>query len=249
MQLNFNDDRHSEASDDATVRSAVARLAEDEFLILSRDDEHYIQVFHNDDGTYQLEYREGAADKHFATDPESTSRTDVEGAFLAFFQQGDDWQSPWMWEKLDVGIPETFPIGHDDYHAKHIGRTADGRQFFLTTPFVPANDVDPGCEFIALYLFDDGGKLIEATIDKIGPRAALDKEEARQLYNDRLASLGEVEFGDIEVAPFRINRHDIDFGLIPRELEDDDEEDYLLIEMQPGNYMAFFHPWDGDYDT
>ena len=34
--------------------------------------------------------------------------------------------------------PKLFPINHDDYHAKHIGTTADGRQFFLTTPFVPA---------------------------------------------------------------------------------------------------------------
>ena len=36
------------------------------------------------------------------------------------------------------GIPDTFPIIHDDYHARHIGTLADGRQFFLTTPFVPA---------------------------------------------------------------------------------------------------------------
>ena len=32
------------------------------------------------------------------------------------------------------GRPELIAINHDDYHAEHVGRTADGRQFFLTRP-------------------------------------------------------------------------------------------------------------------
>ena len=31
--------------------------------------------------------------------------------------------------------PELIAIDHDDYHAEHVGRLPDGRQFFLTTPF------------------------------------------------------------------------------------------------------------------
>ncbi len=145
------------------------------------------------------------------------------------------------------GIPNTIPINHDDYHAKHIGRTADGRQFFLTTPFVPAYGDEVGCEFIALFIFDAGGALLEAHIDNLGPRAPLAKDSANKLYNERLASLGKIEFCDIEISPFKTERFGVEFGLIPRELEDEDDEP--AIEMQPGNYMAFFDPWDGDYDT
>ncbi|HYH68744.1 MAG TPA: hypothetical protein VD866_28890 [Urbifossiella sp.] len=58
-----------------------------------------------------------------------------------------------------------------------MGRTGDGRQFFLTTPFVPAEEVGTatGREFIALYIFDKAGQLESATIDDFGPRAALDR--------------------------------------------------------------------------
>ena len=145
------------------------------------------------------------------------------------------------------GIPKTFPINHDDYHAKHIGRTADGRQFFLTTPFVPALGNETGGEFIALFMFDAKGKLLDTTIDNLGPRATLDKDAASKLYEQRLPSLGNVKFCNIRIAPFKTERFGIEFGLIPRECED--EEDEPAIEMQPGNYMAFFDPWDGDYDT
>ena len=48
-----------------------------------------------------------------------------------------------------MSAPEKIAIAHDDYHAEHVGRTRDGRQFFVTTPFVPH-----GREFIAVYLFD-----------------------------------------------------------------------------------------------
>ena len=145
------------------------------------------------------------------------------------------------------GLPDTFPINHDDYHARHIGRTADGRQFFLTTPFVPALGNEAGGEYIALFTFDAKGKLLAATIDELGPRAMFDRDAASELYDQRLASLGDVEFGDIRIAPFKIERFGIDFGLIPQEREEEDE--VTGIEMQPGNYMAFFEPWDGDYDT
>ena len=145
------------------------------------------------------------------------------------------------------GIPETFPINHDGDHAKHIGRTADGRQFFLTTPFMPALGKQAGGEYIALFTFDTNGRMLDATIDDLGPRATINRDAATKLYEQRLESLGDFEFCNIRIAPFRTERFGIEFGLIPRECEDEDDEP--AIEMQPGNYMAFFDPWDGDYDT
>jgi hypothetical protein len=63
-----------------------------------------------------------------------------------------------------------------------VGRTADGRQFFLTTPFVPAKAGAAGAEFVALYRFDAAGQLIEGAIDNLGPRATLDNDARRHVY-------------------------------------------------------------------
>jgi hypothetical protein len=149
---------------------------------------------------------------------------------------------------MSDGRPEIINIEHDDYHARHVGWTTDGRQFILTTPFEPATDRKPGGEFVALYVFDADGKLLNATIDELGPRATMDGARARELYDQRLKELGEVRFGRVRVAPFAVKRSGTEFGLIVREPED--AEDIWVVEMQPGNYMAFFEPWDsGDYDT
>ena len=120
--------------------------------------------------------------------------------------------------------------------------------FFLTTPFEPAIAGKAGSEYVALFLFDGNGKFLEAKIDDFGPRGTFDDEERRNLYLKRLAELGNVTFCRIEVEPFVVNRLGTDFGLIPREPED--EEDVWAVELMPGNYMAFFEPWDsGEYDT
>jgi hypothetical protein len=151
---------------------------------------------------------------------------------------------------MSDGRPEIIAIEHDDYHAKHVGWIGNlgDRQFILTTPFEPAIGGKPGAEFIALYIFNTDGKLLEAKIDELGPRATLDKEKARKLNEQRLKELGDVHFGRVFVAPFSVKRFGTEFGLVVREPEEVD--DVWAVEMQPGNYMAFFEPWDsGEYDT
>jgi hypothetical protein len=143
--------------------------------------------------------------------------------------------------------PKLIAIDHDDHHASHIGRLADGAQFFLTTPFVPAND-EGGREFVALYLFDAKGTFKEARIEDLGTRATLDPEHARKVFERLFTELGPVKFGRIKVEPFQVQRFGLQFGLIPELLEN--EEDDWSVVIQPGNYMAFFKPWNsGDYDT
>jgi len=149
---------------------------------------------------------------------------------------------------VTTGSPALIAINHDEYHAEHVGRTPDGRQFFLTTPFEPALDDNPGREYVALFVFTADGALADARIESFGPRATMDDERRRSVYEDWLRELGAVTFERIEVAPFSVEKFGTTFGLIAREPED--EEDVWAVELQPGNYMAFFEPWDsGDYDT
>ena len=144
--------------------------------------------------------------------------------------------------------PELIAINHDDYHAKYVGQLPDGRQFFLTTPFEPAVAGRHGSEYVALFVFDCEGKLIESKIDDFGSRDRLDHAARQSCCEERLQGLGEVTFGRIEIKPFAVQQFGTTFGLIPREPEV--EEDIWAVELQPGNYMAFFEPWDsGEYDT
>jgi hypothetical protein len=149
---------------------------------------------------------------------------------------------------MDNRPPKLIAINHDDYHAEYVGRTNDGKQFFLTSPFEPSMDEQEGREFLALYLFDAHGNLLEAKIDDLGPRAIMDRDKRVSLRDQRLAELGGLSFERIEIAPFSLDRFGSTFGLILREPEDD--EDTWAVELQPGNFMAFFPPWDsGEYDT
>ncbi len=159
--------------------------------------------------------------------------------------------------------PERFRIAHDDYHARHVGRTADGRQFFVTTPFVWASSPGGGAEYAARYLFDDDGALVEATIVPVGGRdgdgdGALPGNvtafPAQQSAVDLLLTeVGPVTYGDITIAPFSIVQDGVEFGLVlngPDDDEDEDDEWYWNVTIEPGDYMAFSSPWDsGDYDT
>lgn len=146
-----------------------------------------------------------------------------------------------------MSIPRRIAINHDDYHARYVGRLTDGRQFFVTQPFVAATDEHPGCEYLAVYVFAADGRLLEARIDDLGPRATLDQGAAAEILGRRLQELGEIAFEAIEVEPFEIERDGVKFGLISTPPEDEDDQWCVILE--PGNCMAFYPPWDGNYDT
>ncbi|GAA1639432.1 hypothetical protein GCM10009828_079980 [Actinoplanes couchii] len=145
---------------------------------------------------------------------------------------GDDACAVQPTDEEAAAEPELIAIEHDDYKAEHIGRTADGRQFFLTEPF----ERDRG--FVALYLFDADGTLDEARIDP----------DADGLYERRLTELGAVTYGRIAVKPFEVDRFGLTFGLVSRIPEGGGGIRWVSAE--PGDYMAFTAPWDcGLYDT
>jgi hypothetical protein len=146
--------------------------------------------------------------------------------------------------------PRRIRINHDDYYASLVGKTKDGRQFFITQPFVPG-----GNDFVARYLFDKDGAFLNATIHDLGSRdsgvppgnALMDDERVATLQKEMLEDLGVTKFCNIKVSPFVHEWNGVSFGLVTQAPEDEDEEWNVIAE--PGDYMAFYPPWDGDYDT
>jgi|SRR5579884_4570555 len=147
------------------------------------------------------------------------------------------------------GPPSTVALDPDNNAAAFVGHTADGRQFFLTMPFVPGMvGREPGREFIALYLFDPAGRMLTAIIEDLGSTDSVVEPARLARRNELLASLGDVWYGRIEVTPFTIERFGTQFGFIPQ-APDDPDDDWCVI-AQPGDYMCFWPPWNtGDYDT
>lgn len=144
--------------------------------------------------------------------------------------------------------PKLLSIEPDGHRARDVGRTADGLQFFLTNPFLPATGGSEGREFLALYLFDPAGQLHEARIEDLGTRAEIGPTKYRRLFAERLADIGPVTRCRIEVTPFRVERFGTVFGLIAHPPEADDA--VWQVTAEPGDYMEFRAPWDsGKYDT
>ena len=146
--------------------------------------------------------------------------------------------------------PKRIRINHDDYYASLVGKTKDGRQFFITQPFVPG-----GHDFVARYLFDKDGAFLDAKIHDLGSRdsdvlpgnALMDNHRVATLQKEMLEELGDTKFGNIKVSPFVHEWNGVNFGLVTQAPEEEDDEWNVIAE--PGDYMAFYPPWDGDYDT
>lgn len=88
-------------SSDATEADIRNAMADDrgrgEFIILSETDQSYIQASGIGDGPYDLEYREGGADRHFRC-TRNVTKTEVTDALLKYLGDDDTWKSwfPWM---------------------------------------------------------------------------------------------------------------------------------------------------------
>ncbi|WP_454729342.1 hypothetical protein [Cellulosimicrobium protaetiae] len=136
----------------------------------------------------------------------------------------------------DDGTPSTIHLYPDPWQGEHVGRTSDGRQFFLTTPFEPG-----GPAWVALYTFDADGALLDATIRRVEESA----EEYDRATTSLLATLGDHENGPVALAPFEVEHDGRAFGLVRG-----DYDGTVVYTAEPGDYMAFYAPWDtGEYDT
>ena len=101
MILNVNGDDSFEGPDAATVRNAITQLPVEQFVVLSRGEEDYVQTYHNDDGSFQLEFRAGSPEEHYAAVAEDLSVADIALVFDQYLANKNDWKSNWKWEQVE----------------------------------------------------------------------------------------------------------------------------------------------------
>jgi len=95
---------------------------------------------------------------------------------------------------------------------------------------------------VLLHLFDADGNLLETMHWLAGTTKQVTGVMLYNKLQEMVAQLGAIEFGDIEVKLFQTTIDGIVFGLIP-------DEEYNLVNLEPGATLAFAAPWDGSYST
>jgi hypothetical protein len=141
--------------------------------------------------------------------------------------------------------PERFTIVPDDYHVPYAGTAEDGRKFFLSDELF-----GPASGYVGLFLWKADGTYDEVRVDKVRrtrgvPPGQAASAGADELVTARLAELGKYVLEPIEVEPFAEEIDGVTFGWVGSEFEG-----VYSINIEPGNFIAYYEPWDGlGYDT
>ena len=145
--------------------------------------------------------------------------------------------------------PERIPIMREEnYHTHYLGELEDGRLFFGYETFVFPNGFsgenwqEERLEYAIVYLFDRDGNHVETIHELAGKTSEIDMGKSNEILKGLFEPLGKLNFRSIEVKPFSTIIDGIEFGLIP-------DNETQSIELQPSSTIAFFEPWDGEYDT
>lgn len=133
MILNVDDDDYLENPDADTVRTAIIGLKADQFAVLNRGEQEYVQTYHNEDGSFQLEFRAGSADEHYAVDDDNLTVADVVNVFEGYLANQTDWKGGWTWEKVafdddfegDLTADNAFLLGGEEYRRIAVGDEQD----------------------------------------------------------------------------------------------------------------------------
>ncbi len=142
--------------------------------------------------------------------------------------------------------PERFTIVPDDYHVPYAGTAEDGRKFFLSEELFSR-----GSAYVGLCLWNADGTFDEVRVDTVSRPGGLPPGQAgpagaKALLEARLAELGDYRLEPIEVEPFTERIDGVTFGWEV----DQYEGGPCSINIEPGNFIAYYEPWNGlEYDT
>jgi hypothetical protein len=147
--------------------------------------------------------------------------------------------------------PGRFTIIPDDYHVPFAGRTGNGRLFFLSEELfgIPTSTGEP-TSFIGLFLWNSDGTFDEVKYEAVARPTGIPSQQAvpaarKDALQRWILSLGDYALEEIAVAPFVTEVDGVTFGFVPQDIEGT-----MQIHVEPGNFIAYYEPWDGEeYDT
>lgn len=104
MQLTTSSDRVIEepTADDIERELRALREREDSAVILSRDDQSFVQVLGGRADVMIMEYHDGPPDRHYRADVPLSMVIQV---FLAYRDRSDRWRNLVPWEPVDLSEP------------------------------------------------------------------------------------------------------------------------------------------------
>ncbi len=121
----------------------------------------------------------------------------------------------------------------EDYHTNYIGNYGENLTFIGFPFFGGLSQTRP---LAVLHLLDSEGSLVTS---EIWEREKMYEAEAE--LKNAINNLPNAKYCDIETKTFSVELNGLVFGFIPR-------EDGACIVYQPYD-LAFFPPWDGNYET
>lgn len=130
MLLNINDDKQLRDPTPDDLATLLPQVGFDQFCILGRTDEEYIQFYHNDEDGFELEYRDGSHEQHFAEASGELSIDDVVDAFVGYLQHDERrWKSNHTWNRVEFDADfegddfcTHYLLNGREYHRIRVGR-------------------------------------------------------------------------------------------------------------------------------
>lgn len=113
MMLELANGRTFQNPDAETIERALHTLDGDNnnYAILSRDEDTYIQMCGDPQDGYVVEYQEGSTDAHFQSVRDDLPIDEVRRAFEAYARGDEAWRKMFEWKPLLISTPSRRGTG------------------------------------------------------------------------------------------------------------------------------------------
>lgn len=136
----------------------------------------------------------------------------------------------------------------DSFHLTDVGELNDGNYYWIDRQLV--SDGTDTRDFVAVYLFDPQGNLINSEIIDRGLRSDPNKIPLEDVFDRVSKRIGVKRRTDFWVYPFSVAAFGQKFGLVVRERQEGERDGFQAVDAMPGFTLMFYPPWiDGLYDT
>ena len=136
----------------------------------------------------------------------------------------------------------------DHFHLTHVGELHDGNYFWIDNQL--ASDGNDTRDFIAVYIFDRKGNLIDSKIIDRGLRSNSDQLPLKEVIDRESKRTGVKRRTSFWAFPFSVAAFGLIFGLVVRDRQAGELDGYQAVDVLPGYTLMFYPPWsDGLYDT